>query len=249
MYDHRGYYYSPTFSVLFTPFAILPDVLGQMLWGLMSIRPFRVESAGVYRDVLPTHWPRNAEAAFLLLVLAGSLRDLVDAEQCAVDDMHSVGRGGRCSPSLVARRMVFGGPVYIKVWPAVAAGLLSIHWPRKLIGRITLCCVALGAIPFLSKSASEVVDYYRQWIDCLANRQTTAERFTGYRDAWTIWEQIYSPVNKQAYFVLQASAGLATLGWCLWLKRRQRTGGGDRVRTHLQRGPVGNCYSAPAQSD
>src|SRR5438477_1921328 len=40
MYRDRSYFYSPTFSVLFTPFAMLPDRLGQMLWGLVSIGLF-----------------------------------------------------------------------------------------------------------------------------------------------------------------------------------------------------------------
>ena len=35
--------------------------------------------------------------------------------------------------------------------------------------------------------------------------QENVERFDGYRDAWTIWEQIHTPVDGRAYFVLQAS--------------------------------------------
>src|SRR5262249_37490218 len=42
-------------------------------------------------------------------------------------------------------------------------------------------------------------------------------------DAWTIWEQIHAPVDKQAYFILGAAAGLAVLGWILWLRHSRRT--------------------------
>src|SRR5262245_29020068 len=52
MYDSRGYYYSPTFSVLFTPFAMLPDWLGQFAWGLLSIGLFVWSLRIFYRDVM-----------------------------------------------------------------------------------------------------------------------------------------------------------------------------------------------------
>lgn len=85
--------------------------------------------------------------------------------------------------------------------------------------RLAVCTLALGLTPFLTKSPAAVVDSYVQWGEGLVNRQATQFRFTGYRDAWTIWEQ-FQPVNKRAYFILQVAAGLATLTWCLWQSRR-----------------------------
>src|SRR5579871_867311 len=32
LYQDRAYYYSPTFAVLMTPFAVFPDWLGGVLW-------------------------------------------------------------------------------------------------------------------------------------------------------------------------------------------------------------------------
>src|SRR5205085_7939399 len=80
----HGYYYSPTFSVLFTPFALLPDWLGQTLWGLVSVGLFVWSLRVFYRDVLPQHWPKAAEAAFLLLALVGSLRGIWSLQSNAV---------------------------------------------------------------------------------------------------------------------------------------------------------------------
>ena len=117
---------------------------------------------------------------------------------------------------------LLAAPIYIKLWPAVVAGLLGVHWPRKLIARMTLACAALAAVPFLTKAPAEVVKYYHDWVTTLAARQATADRFAGYRDAWTIWEQFHTPVNKQAYFASQVAAGLAVFGWSLWLCKQQR---------------------------
>jgi hypothetical protein len=55
MYDHEGYYYSPTFTVSFIPFALLPDRLGQTLWGLLGVGLFVWSLRVFYRDVLPRH--------------------------------------------------------------------------------------------------------------------------------------------------------------------------------------------------
>src|SRR5262245_57520453 len=219
LYDDRSYFYSPTFSVLFTPFAVLPDWLGQMLWGLFSITLFFWSLRVFYRDVLPRHWPIGTEAVFLLLVLIGAGRGIWSLQSNAVlmaCILFAAAAIVRCRWWRAA--WLLAAPVYIKVWPAVAAGLLGALWPRKLIGRLTLTGMALGLVPFLTKAPPDVVGYYRAWVARLTQRQANVERFTGYRDAWTIWEQI-QPVNGRAYFVLEATAGLAVLGWCLWLRR------------------------------
>jgi alpha-1,2-mannosyltransferase len=226
MYDHYGYYYSPTFSVLFSPFGLLPDRLGQTLWGLTSIGLFVWSLRAFYRDVLPQHWPREMEAGFLLLTLGGALRGIWSLQSnavimaCILFAAAAIVRSGWWRAA-----WLLAVPIYIKVWPAVAAGLLGVQWPRKLIGRGIVCCAALACVPFLTKAPGEVVGYYRAWVECLETRQATVQRFTGYRDGWTIWEQFQSPVNAHAYFIAQAVGGLATLAFCLWLGRTRKTEG------------------------
>jgi hypothetical protein len=236
MYDTLAYYYSPTFAVLFTPFAILPDWLGQTLWGLLSVWLLVWGLRVFYRDVLC--WSSafrlfrqgvagsasSAEPIFLTLVLAASARGIWSLQSNAI-----LMAGMLLGAAAVVRRQwwraafLLAAPVHIKLWPIVAGGLLSVLWPKKMIGRFAIACTALAIIPFLTKAPSEVISYYRSWTQRLIDRQATAQRFTGYRDAWTIWEQIHSPVDKQAYFVMTAAAGLAVLGWSLWLRHSRRT--------------------------
>jgi hypothetical protein len=203
---------------------MLPDRIGQILWGLASVAVFVWSLRVFYRDVLPRQWPREAEAAFLSLTLAGSLRGLWSLQSNAVL-MACV----LLAASAIVRyrwwraAWLLALPIYIKVWPAITAGLLGIHWPKKLIARGIVVCTALAAIPFVTKVPAAAMDGYHAWFDCLTHREAAAMRFTGYRDAWTIWEQIHTPVDKRAYFTLQAAAGLAVLGWSLWLRRRNRS--------------------------
>ncbi|MCC7084392.1 MAG: DUF2029 domain-containing protein [Pirellulales bacterium] len=225
MYDHQGYYYSPTFSVFFIPFSMLPNRLGQVLWGLLSVGLYLLSLRGFYRHALPRHWPRAMEAGFLLLALIGSLRSIWSLQSntlliaCILFAASAIvrGRWWRAAWLLAA-------PIYIKVWPAIAGGLLSLHWPRKLIGRGIAVCAALACAPFFTKPSMVVIGYYRDWFQCLLAREVGPGRFTGYRDAWTIWEQFSSQVNPKAYFVLQAIGGLVTLAWCLSLRMNGREG-------------------------
>ncbi len=111
-------------------------------------------------------------------------------------------------------------PIHIKVWPVVAGGLFAAQSPRRLAARLALCVGGLGMIPFLTQSPATVVAQYAGWYHSLADRQTGGGRYAGYRDAWTIWEQIHRPVDARAYLVVQFTAGLAILGWCVWQRRR-----------------------------
>ncbi|HEY2882265.1 MAG TPA: glycosyltransferase family 87 protein, partial [Pirellulales bacterium] len=152
MYDTRGYYYSPTFAVLFTPFAVLPDRVGQMLWGLVSVGALVWSLRMFYRRVLPKHWPGEAEAIFLLLTMAGALRGIWSLQSNALILACVL----FASAAIVQARWWraswwLAGPVYIKLWPIVAASLLGIQWPKKLIGPLAVACLTFGAIPFLTK--------------------------------------------------------------------------------------------------
>jgi hypothetical protein len=233
MYDHEGYYYSPTFTVSFIPFALLPDRLGQMLWGLLGVGLFVWSLRVFYRDVLPRHWTKEMEGAFLLLTFGGSLRPIWSLQSNTIL-MASI----LFAASAIVRERwwraawLLAAPIYIKVWPAIAAGLLSVQWPRKLIGRGIAACAAIALVPFLVKAPAAVAGYYHDWLVCITSRQANAGRFTGYRDGWTIWEQFSSPVNPKAYFVLQAVGGLATLAWCLWI------GWGRRAEDRRQKAEV-----------
>ena len=169
---------------------------------------------------MPNIWPRQAEGAFLWLVLAGALRGIWSLQSNAI-----LIAGVLFAAAAIVRyrwwraAWLLAAPVYIKIWPLIAAALLGIQWPRKLIGRTAIAIVALGLIPFATKSPVDVSNYYRAWVERLTQRQENVERFAGYRDAWTIWEQIRTPVDPHGYLLLQAASGLAVLAWCIWLKR------------------------------
>jgi hypothetical protein len=176
--------------------------------------------------------PAGAEGIFQLLVLIGTVRSIWSGQSNAI----LVALVLLGTAAIVRRRwwpaaIFLAAPIFIKIWPIAIAGLFAIQWPKRLAPRLILCTAALGLVPFLTKSPTAVAASYTAWHDCLINRQATQFRFTGYRDAWTIWEQFQSPVNKRAYLMMQAATALATLAWCLWLARRNRSARWQAVAT------------------
>lgn len=251
LYVDRAYYYSPTFAILMTPFAIWPDRFGGVLWNFASVGllvyalrvffryvlsrkqgtrgdgPEVSDAEQAATDVRPA-WlpvlPDGVEGLFQLLVLIGTARSVWSGQSNAI----LVALVLLGAAAIVRREWWLAAiflviPIYIKIWPIAIAGLFAIQWPKRIAPRLVVCSAALALLPFLTTSPTAVAGSYTDWYHCLTNRQVTQFRFPGYRDAWTIWEQFQSPVDKRAYLIVQATAALATLAWCLWQYRRTKS--------------------------
>jgi len=176
------------------------------------------------------------EGAFLMLTLVGSAVGIWSGQSNAI------------LPALVALALaaivrqrwwtaawLLAVPVFIKLWPLAIVLLLAACWPRQLIGRFAAACAALAAAPFLTRPFEKVVWQYHEWYASLTG--PLQGRWEGYRDAWTIWENLcplagrcadwQQPVNRHVYMALQLATAAAVLGWCLWQRRRAEMGKGN----------------------
>ncbi len=157
------YKYSPTFSLLFAPMAILPDILGLFIWNGLNALPllFAVK-------LIPT-FSQKAKIAMLLFVLI----ELVTSMQNAQSNGLMVGLIllGFC---LFERGQFLFGifcivlTVYIKVYGIFALGLLLFYPDKLKHGLYTVSSFAILLIlPLLVVSPNQLAFQYQSWWNLL----------------------------------------------------------------------------------
>jgi hypothetical protein len=220
LHDGTGFLYSPTFAIALTPFGLLPDWLGGVLWSWSSLALLVFALRQFCRQVIQRCWPEFSEGLFMSLCVAGSLHGTWSGQSNSlVIALVLLG-----ATAIVNRRWWHAGwllaiPVYVKIWPIVVAGLLSLRHLRKLPVRIAACGFVLALLPLGTKPATMVWNSYHDWLVFLSSSHS-AHRFGGYRDAWVIWETFVGPIHKPYYQVAQVLSGLAVLCWAAWFARR-----------------------------
>jgi len=216
-----GYLYTPTFSIAFTPFDVLPARVGYALWHLLTLGVFFWSLRVLVRDVLPLRWNPRREGLFLLLSLVGSIRALWSGQANAlVFSLMIFGAVAAARQNWWAAAFLLAVPVFIKIWPLAFVLLLVSCGFRRLAWRFVVASSVYAAIPFLTRPFAIVLQQYESYFAMLVARQQ--DRDSRAHDAWAILEQFH-PVNANLYAMLQLSTALAVLGWCLWRSRRAPT--------------------------
>ncbi|MBN2475006.1 MAG: DUF2029 domain-containing protein [Pirellulales bacterium] len=222
LYDDPYFFYSPTFALAFTPFGMLPNWLGGVLWNLVSIGLLVWALRVLVRDVLPGAWPPWREGLFLGLALVGSVRGIWSSQSNTLLFALAV----FAAAAIIKKRWwaasaLLAMSAFIKIWPVALVLLLVARWPKQLIGRFSVAAAALALLPWLTRPFGTVCHQYSLWYGSLLSR--APERWAGQRDAWTIWENIHAPVPGHWYMALQLATAAAVLGWWLWQSRRTQS--------------------------
>jgi hypothetical protein len=226
------YRYSPTFAVLFTPFALLPDWLGASLWGILLVGATFFGMRLMARELLPGQWSARREAWFLELTLFGSLAGIWSEQSNSLILALAI----FAAVAIKYERwwmasVLLGLPVFIKIWPLAAVLLMMACWPKQLTWRFAIVFAAFAALPFLTKPHNTVIDQHREWYVSL--NQQALGRWPSFRDAWTIWENLRPPVPRRAYQALQVLSSFPVLLWCLWQRQRLKRGAKALFAGHL----------------
>jgi hypothetical protein len=210
--------YTPTFAVLFLPFAAPPFWLGSVLWNLLSIGLLYLALRVLARRLLCWSWSPRQEGVFLVLAVLGSTRGIWSAQTNAVVMALVI----FAAAAILDRRWwtaigCLALPVFIKMWPIALVMLLWVYWPKQITGRFAAACATLAAVPFLTAPPRYVLEQYGGFV--ARQIESSQLRWEGFRDAWTIWEAFGEP-HAGIYLVLQGVGAAAVLGWCLWQRRR-----------------------------
>ena len=149
--------YSPTFALLFAPFAMLPYGLALLAWNALN--------AGLLYLALGRLLPPGEVIAARVLVFLDMFGSLQNAQSNAlvaaliILTFSELARGRH-----LAAAMAVTAGTFIKVFP-VAAGVLIFLQPRKLrfVALSALCGVLFLLAPLLVTSPSSLAAQYRSW--------------------------------------------------------------------------------------
>ena len=208
------YRYGPSFAMLMGPIAWLRYELGAVVWAVMNVGIAFWATRALARRVLPGMETPLARNVFLAVSVFPSAHCLYSSQtNLLVFSLAAFGAVAILDKRWWLAALLVAIPVHIKVWPLACVLLLVACWPRQLAWRVPIALAAVAALPFLAKPPGWVCQQYIQWYQYLVG--PAQDRHT-YRDAWTIWELISSPVDPRLYAVLQLATAAAALGLCLW---------------------------------
>lgn len=155
---HDFFKYSPTFALLFAPFAIVPFWLGMLLWNALN--------AGTLYWALGRVLERDQAFAARAIVLMDTIGSMQNAQSNALSaglmilTFSELERRQELRAALV---LVLG--TLIKIFPVIA-GMFAVFRPYRL-PRFALWCVTLGlvllAAPLIVLSPAELANQYRSW--------------------------------------------------------------------------------------
>ncbi len=213
------YRYSPSFAVIITPVAVLPDSLGNALWKVLNAVVFALGLWCAARRLFPDSRGRVPTAALLLLVLPVSVASLYIGQanllvvgatllglSAAADDRWTTAAGWLAVATL------------IKGYPLALALLLIALYPRRFAPRFVLA-VAVGLLlPFLTRPPNMVLTQYASWWVHLSD--STVLMRERLRSVDQLFALCRVPLSPRAFSVMELAAGAAGLALCYLHTRR-----------------------------
>jgi hypothetical protein len=215
--EHADYYkYSPTFALLFAPFAFLPFLPAMLLWNALN--------AGALYVALGLVLPRRAAAVARVIVfldMLGSLQNVQSNALVAALIIFTFAAYERHHTALGSLAAV--GGAFIKVFPLAGVSFAVFH-PRKV--RVALAVIVAGALllllPLLVTPPDTLVAQYASFRAIQASEVSIKRGYSVmqmlellvHRD-WPNW-----PVQLIGILVLVAPVLFQRERWHEWERRR-----------------------------
>ena len=153
-----GFLYSPAFAVLFAPFAVVPPLLGLLLWNALN--------AGTVYLAVTRLLPWSQARLVLLFVYLDVVRSMQNSQSNALVAgllVLAFVASERGRP--VGAGLALGVGTLTKIFPA-AGGVFALLHPRRL--RAVLVCLGVGLglalVPLLVTTPTLMVHQYQWWL-------------------------------------------------------------------------------------
>lgn len=234
---HRHFLYSPLAAAAFVPLALLPLVLGNIVWRLLCAAAVAGVTAAWLRAGLSRLDAAQAQPAssltasitfLLLLPLAvGNINlgqmnlvvlVLAAASVLAVRERHW---------NTAALLLAAAG--YMKIYPLSIGLLLALLYPRKLAWRLALAALLLFGLSLIVQSPGYAWYEYRSWFAHLGvDDRLDVDLFASWRDFGFLLRACGLPVSDNAVRAIEVAAG-GILALFLWVGQQRWQWSEDRL--------------------
>jgi Glycosyltransferase family 87 len=211
----RGFVYSPLIAALFSPWALLPDWLGAIIWRLLTTAIFVVSIFYWLKEELEI--PRSNYWLVFLLILPLSIGNF---------------NNGQVNPLIIGLLMVaivaarqsqwtisvicLSLCAYLKIYPLAVGLLLLLVYPRQIGWRLALALFLMGAFSFFLQQPAYVLDQYKRWIGTRATDDRRMNMDIAPRDFAMLLRAIHVDMSSRTFLVLQLSAAVAAAAVCIY---------------------------------
>lgn len=211
--------YSPVFAALLAPFAVMPWLLGNLLFDLGGLAILFYSIRQLAQVVFPGAVLSRDVPALLLLSVIGVLRCVWSSQA----HTWSAALVFLAAATLVERRwwasaFLLTLAVHLKLAPIVLAGVVALNWPRTMSWRLPAAFGSWAMLPIVRGGPARAAEMYREWFERLQDYSN--RRWPSFRDVLHLFEIAHINMPPTAYRGLQACAGLGVLVWTWRLGRR-----------------------------
>ncbi len=216
LYSGRtDFLYSPLAAALFSPFALMPLWLANIVWRLSVVAVFLAAVRAWLRDGTARIPEKNHPLVFLVLLplSIGSINNAQANPLVVALVMFALiaARSARWAVAAVCIGLV----AYLKIYPLAAGLLLCVIFPRKFSWRLVVALIALGALSFLLQKPAYVAEQYHNWKENRTVDERHYDIMNRPRDLWTLLYACGLELNLRFYFILQILGGAVIAVLCL----------------------------------
>ena len=211
------YLYSPLVAALFSPLALMPFWLANIVWRLGVVAAYlaavrawlRNDGGGTAR--IPA---RNHPLVFLILLplSIGSINNAQANPLVVALVMFAVIATRSARWAFAA--LCIGIIAYLKIYPLAAGLLLCVIFPRKLSWRLGVALLALGVLSFILQKPAYVAEQYQNWVATRRVDERHYDVMNRPRDLWTLLAACGIELNLRLYFVIQILGGGVIAALC-----------------------------------
>jgi hypothetical protein len=221
------YRYCPLFAVAVTPFALLPDCLGNPLWKVFCGAFFVTGLAVAARRLFPVTLNGSRLAVFFLLVSLVALQSLyIGQANLIVIGAVLLGLSAGADERWNRAAMWLALATLVKGYPLGIGLLVAALYPGRFLGRYLVALAAGLLLPFLAQRPSVVINQTVSWWQHL--QDSTILMRERLRSMDKLLEVCRCAVSPSAFAWMGLAAGLVCWGLCLF-RSRQTTD----IRTRL----------------